>query len=176
MEGERRSIQPVPDAYDVRIGLADDELTAEQADLLGGVRVPGNATVNIFTTLVRHPGLFRKWLPLGGKLWAEAARPRPRADDPADRLAVRGGHEWAEHVPIARRAGVTPEEVEAIASGPDDPSWSPKDAALVRAVDQLHDDGVISTPPGPRSPPATTRSSSSRSRCWSALSTWSRSR
>ncbi len=28
--------------------------------------------------------------------------------------------------------------------GPDDPAWSPFDAALLRAVDELHDDSTIS--------------------------------
>jgi alkylhydroperoxidase family enzyme len=146
MEGERRSIQPVPDAYEVRVGpLAEDELTAEQADLLGGVRVPGNKTVNIFTTLVRHPGLFRKWLPLGGKLLSGKLPARDR-----ELLILRTGwlceaaYEWAQHVPIARAAGVTAEEVEAVVVGPDDPGWSPEDAALLRAADELHDDAVIS--------------------------------
>jgi alkylhydroperoxidase family enzyme len=143
MEGERRSIRPLPD---VRIGpLADDELTDEQRELLGGVQVPGNATVNIFATLVRHPGLFRRWLPFGGKLLAGGKLP----DRDRELLILRTGwlceaaYEWAQHVPIAERSGVTPEEVEAVVVGPDDPSWSEDDAALLRAADELHDDGVI---------------------------------
>jgi alkylhydroperoxidase family enzyme len=37
-------------------------------------------------------------------------------------------------------------EVEAVAAGPDEPGWAPFDATLLRAVDQLHDDGVIDDP------------------------------
>ena len=46
----------------------------EQArELLAGVQIadaPDAPTANIFSTLVRHPGLFRRWLPFGGKLLA----------------------------------------------------------------------------------------------------------
>ena len=59
--------------------------------------------MNIFTTLVRHPGLFRKWLPFGGKLLAGKLPPRDR-----ELLILRTGwntradYEWHQHVRIAR--------------------------------------------------------------------------
>ena len=45
---------------------------------------------------------------------------------------------------IAEAAGVTPAEVEAIAAGPSDASWSAEDAVVLRAADELHDDAVVS--------------------------------
>jgi alkylhydroperoxidase family enzyme len=52
-------------------------------------------------------------------------------------------YEWGQHVAIARRAGVDDEEIARIALGPDASGWSDRDAALIRAVDELHDRGTI---------------------------------
>jgi hypothetical protein len=57
---------------------ARDEQTRE---LLSGITIAGSADLsqsNIFTTLVRHPGLFRKWTPFGGKLLAGKLATRDR--------------------------------------------------------------------------------------------------
>jgi 4-carboxymuconolactone decarboxylase len=119
--------------------IASDDMDERQRLLLDSVRAPGPSTSNIFTTLVRHPGLFRKWLPFGGKLLAGRLPARDR-----ELLILRTGcrcqaeYEWAQHIPIAVRAGVTATEVDAVTRGPDDPVWDPFDAALLRAADELH--------------------------------------
>lgn len=66
-------------------------------------------------------------------------------------LALRTGFrcdsefEWGVHSETAVvRAGLTPDEVTSVAVGPDAPGWSPRDAALLRAADELHDDHTIS--------------------------------
>ena len=124
--------------------LPADEQDDQQRQLLSEATVPGGRTVNIFTTLVRHPGLFRKWLPFGGKLLAGKLPARDR-----ELLILRTGwlcesaYEWAQHVPIGLGAGLTDAQVEAIAGGPDDPVWEPFEATLLRAADELHDDARI---------------------------------
>ena len=52
-------------------------------------------------------------------------------------------YEWGQHVLIGRRAGLTDEDIARLKDGPDAPGWDPFDAALVRAADELHDDGCI---------------------------------
>jgi 4-carboxymuconolactone decarboxylase len=127
--------------------LPAEEQDEQARELLEMASVPGNRTVNIFTTLVRHPGLFRKWMPFGGKLLRGKLPARDR-----ELLILRTGwlceseYEWAQHVPIGTAAGLSMAEVEAVAAGPDEPGWAPFDATLLRAVDQLHDDGVIDDP------------------------------
>ena len=44
---------------------------------------------------------------------------------------------------LAEEAGIDREEIARIADGPDATGWSPDDAALVRAVDELVDDAMI---------------------------------
>ena len=48
--------------------LDPNDATDVQRELLASAAVPGGGASNIFATLVRAPGLFRKWLPFGGKL------------------------------------------------------------------------------------------------------------
>jgi alkylhydroperoxidase family enzyme len=124
--------------------LAPEEQDDQARELLAGATAPGSPAANIFATLVRHPGLFRKWMPFGGKLLAGKLPPRER-----ELLILRTGwhcqsvYEWGQHVIIARAAGVTDEEIERLKLGPDAPGWDPFDAALVRAADELHDDACI---------------------------------
>jgi 4-carboxymuconolactone decarboxylase len=61
--------------------------------------------------------------------------------------AVRkSGYEWAQHLFVARDAGLTDEEISRIGYGPDAPFWSELDAAMLRAVDELIDVACISRP------------------------------
>jgi len=52
--------------------------------------------------------------------------------------------EWGAHVVIGKRNGVTSEEVERVIAGSDAPGWSELDRAIVRAMEELHFDSMIS--------------------------------
>jgi alkylhydroperoxidase family enzyme len=121
--------------------LGPDELSDEQRTLLSAMPQP----LNIFSTLVRHPGLFRRWMPFGGKLLGGKLPARAR-EIVILRTAWRCGasYEWAQHVAIAREAGLSADEIRAVAKdGADAPGWPAAEAALLRAVDELVDDHVI---------------------------------
>ncbi|HEY8527753.1 MAG TPA: carboxymuconolactone decarboxylase family protein [Acidimicrobiales bacterium] len=123
--------------------LPEGERDARARELLAGVAVTG-PTTNIFTTLVRHPGLFRHWLPFGGKLLAGKLPVRDR-----ELLILRTSwlcqseYEWGQHAPLGRRAGLSDDDLARIVAGPDAPGWAPADAALLRAADELHADACI---------------------------------
>ena len=124
--------------------LPPAERDAQANELLAGALIAGGEA-NIFTTLVRHPGLFRKWMPFGGKLLAGKLPPRDR-----ELLILRTGwncraeYEWGQHVRIGLDAGLTREEIQRIPVGPDAAGWAANDAALLRAADELHDASTIS--------------------------------
>ena len=73
----------------------------------------------------------------------DAAAARARARDPAHRLAVPRRYEWGQHVVIGRRPGLSDDEIRAHRRGPDAPGWSAHRRALLRAVDELHDDAFL---------------------------------
>lgn len=124
--------------------LGDDEMNQETSALLEDVRLPNAEAVNIFATLVRHPGLFRRWMPFAGKLLAGKLSARDRE------LAIlrtawrcQSEYEWGQHVAIGRTAGLTDDEIHRVVEGPDAPGWSDADAAVLRAADELHDDACV---------------------------------
>ena len=56
----------------------------------------------------------------------------------------RAGYEWGHHVAIGRDSGLSREEIQRIIEGPDAPGWDAFEAALLRAVDELHGDAFVS--------------------------------
>jgi 4-carboxymuconolactone decarboxylase len=128
-------IPPVPEA----------ERTGQVRALLDQTRVGTGADANIFATLVRAPGLFRRWLPFGGKLLAGKLPARDR-----EMLILRTGwncraeYEWAQHARIALGCGLTADEIGRIAHDPVDDGWSPPDATLLQAADELHVSSTLS--------------------------------
>ncbi|MCQ4045284.1 SDR family oxidoreductase [Streptantibioticus rubrisoli] len=102
---------------------------------------------NVFTTLVRHPELFRRFLPFGGYLLRDGRLPARTRELLILRTAYNtgAGYEWGRHVPLARAAAVTDEEIRRVAAGPDAAGWAPADAWLLRAADELHRGASLST-------------------------------
>jgi alkylhydroperoxidase family enzyme len=140
---EHPRIPPLPEAE--RTDEAR-ELLGQEAGAVGDlVQRPETPTLNIFTTLVRHPGLFRKWLPFGGKLLSGKLPARER-----ELLILRTGwntqshYEWGQHVVISRAVGFTDEEINRVIDGPDAGGWTDLEATLLRAADELHADACIS--------------------------------
>ncbi len=52
-------------------------------------------------------------------------------------------YEWAQHVSIARKAGVAEEDIQRCKIPPTTAGWSAVDSALVTAADELHDEQRI---------------------------------
>src|SRR5437588_11526996 len=119
--------------------LPASERDEQAQELLGGVGGVTGPASNIFDTLVRHPGLFRRWLPFGGKLLAGKLPARER-----ELLILRTGwlcqaeYEWAQHRLIAHSVGLSDAEIDRVREGPEASGWEPFDATLLRAADELH--------------------------------------
>jgi alkylhydroperoxidase family enzyme len=58
-------------------------------------------------------------------------------------VLCRSEYEWAAHAPAGRRAGLTAADLERIVAGPG-AGGDPVDLALLRAVDELHRDAMVS--------------------------------
>jgi 4-carboxymuconolactone decarboxylase len=105
------------------------------AGLAPGRRLPPS---NVLGLLARHPALARAFLPFSGHLLSRAALPARTRELVILRVAWRRRcrYEWAQHVAIARRAGVTDDEVAGIRTGA---------ATLIsRAVDELDESSTLS--------------------------------
>jgi len=101
---------------------------------------------NIFPTFARHPDLFKVWLPLGGFLLTAGKLAGRDRELLILRTAVRtkSSYEWGQHVRISLDGGIEREAIDRVLEGPDADGWTPHEAALIRAADELHDDSRIS--------------------------------
>ncbi|MGC1164560.1 MAG: carboxymuconolactone decarboxylase family protein [Solirubrobacterales bacterium] len=115
----------------------------------GIVRVLGLATggrpPNIFTTLARHHGLFRRWLWFAGALMPGGKLPRVDAELMILRVAHNTDceYEWGHHERLGKRAGLSAEEIAQVRLGSEAGGWSERQALLLHAADELHVDGRI---------------------------------
>jgi 4-carboxymuconolactone decarboxylase len=119
-------IQPLPYA----------EWDVEALSVLSpGRKLPPN---NVLGLLARHPALARAFLTFNAHLLTASTLPARTRELAILRIAWRRRcrYEWAQHVQIARRAGITDEEIAGIRAGA---------ATLIsRAVDELDDDSCLS--------------------------------
>jgi len=102
-------------------------------------RAAGTADAQLFSTLGRTKGLFRGWLHFSGKLMPGGRLSRHESELVILRVAHLRACEYEtdHHIRLGRRAGVTPEILDRIRTGPADPAWSDRHRALLAAVDQL---------------------------------------
>lgn len=96
---------------------------------------------NVLSTMMHHPALAGPFLAYNQVLLQTPALDHRQRELMVLRVAwrTRARYEWAQHVRLAAGVGITPEEIEAIATGADAEMWTPLEAELLSAADQLID-------------------------------------
>lgn len=119
---------------------------AATEEALARLRGPDGGDLNLFATLAHHPRLLTRCTALGGTLLLRGQLPARARELLILRTAHNTGaaYEWAHHAPLARRAGLTDEEVDGLRRPVGEGGWAPADEALVTAVDELHHGSGIS--------------------------------
>jgi alkylhydroperoxidase family enzyme len=99
----------------------------------------------VFGLMLKHPKLYRCQMDMGVQLFNGAIPVRDRE------LAVmrvgwlcRAPYEWGQHVIIAKRYGITTEEVERVTHGSAATGWSEHEAAILGGVEELIGNQMIS--------------------------------
>ncbi len=119
-----------------------NERTEAQNKMLGS-----RPDYNIYTTLAHHPELYSHWTGLGAFLLNGSSLPARQREIIMLRMGwiCQAEYEWAQHVRIATTtAGMTADDVRRIAEGPDAPGWNDFERNLLRMVDELRLQGMIS--------------------------------
>ena len=111
-------------------------------------RISGSGPPNIFTTLGQHPRLFRSWLRYSAHLMPFGQLPRRDTELVILRVAwqCRSAYEWQQHVPIALRVGLTPDEVAGVAGDPAAGGFTERQRALLAVSDELLAERRLSDP------------------------------
>lgn len=123
------------------------EWDAYTTELLGGA-VPGGrqgSASNLLMTLAHDSSLLQLFMTCVRRLLVNSSLPVRDRELVVLRSAwlCQAAYAWAEHVRIARAAGLTGADIERVAGGPQAGGWDDFELALVKAVDQLHATATI---------------------------------
>lgn len=104
--------------------------------------------LNGFMTLARHKHLFRVWIRFSRQLLRRGELPLVDTELLILRVAhnCESEYQWAQHVGMAERAGLSRELIDRVAGAAPGDGFDPRQAALLRAADELHNDRCISDP------------------------------
>ena len=118
----------------------------EMLNLTTGGDAARGRVLNIFRTLAHHPKLMKRWLVFGTHVLIQSTLAVRERELVILRIGwlCRAEYEWGQHRRIALGAGISEDEIERVAEGPDAAGWTPLEAALLRATDELHADSCVS--------------------------------
>jgi 4-carboxymuconolactone decarboxylase len=126
--------------------LEESDWDPELRETLERMKDPATGRVmNVFRTLAHHPKALKRWLVFAVHVLSKSTLSGRDREIAILRIGWRckAEYEWAQHVAIARRYGMTDEDIERIKLGPDAPGLAPNEALLLRATDELHDQAMI---------------------------------
>jgi alkylhydroperoxidase family enzyme len=105
-----------------------------------GGRAVGAPRLNLFAVIGKHRWLLRTMLPFMGRLMPGGKLPRQDTELVILRVGYLTGaqYERHQHTPMALKAGLTQADVERSAR-PGAAGWSGRHAAVIAAVDELHE-------------------------------------
>jgi alkylhydroperoxidase family enzyme len=97
-------------------------------------------------TMLHNPAMLRCLTDTGVQFLVHGTLPPRDRELAVLRIAwtVGAPYEWGEHVSVSRGLGVEPADVERVIAGPEVDGWNALEQALLRAVDELLADAMIS--------------------------------
>jgi 4-carboxymuconolactone decarboxylase len=126
--------------------LAPEQWPEEVGELLRSLRELIGYDMNLFSTLARHPKLYKRFTVFGNHVRMKSSlRSRDR-----ELLILRTcwlcdcSYDFTHHTTVGRALGIEGDQIERIKQGPDAEGWGEFDAALLRAADELHANGFVS--------------------------------
>ncbi len=118
--------------------LSIDECRPDIHEHMSNARAATGGADNLFATMARYPGLFKRYALFAGKLLSGGKLPATDRELAILRTAHRcdSGYEWAQHIRIGAQVGLTDDQIDRVREESLD-GWMPHESALLRATDQL---------------------------------------
>lgn len=112
----------------------------------GKKRTGSEQLPDVFPLLLHNRRLFWSWLRFASRLMPYGSLDRRDTELVILRVGwnCRCRYEWGQHVQIGLREGLTPADIVRVAQAPKAGDWHPRQAALLQASDELHENKVIS--------------------------------
>ncbi len=136
-EGDRGGTQPLRTQV-----MQDPVAAAKSPEVLAGLsKLP-----EIVRTMLRHGDLFSVHTDVGIHLLARGALSLRDRELAVLRISwlCQAPYEWGEHVMVAKRFGLTSEDITQVIAGPADAALDEHERAILQAVDELYNDAMIS--------------------------------
>lgn len=122
--------------------ITPETADTEQIDLLSADSI---GHLNVIRSKLKNPALYKSWRSFSGHVLRRNSLP------PRDReiLILRIGwlnqsqYEFTQHVRVAKGVGMSDDDIARVKEGAEAAGWTPLEAALVRAADELRFDGMI---------------------------------
>jgi alkylhydroperoxidase family enzyme len=136
-EGERGTTQDLRTQV-----LANPEAAAKSPEILARL----SALPEIIGTMLRHPELLVRHTEVGVQLLGKGALSFRDREFAVLRIAwlCQAPYEWGEHVRVGKRFGLTSDDIARVVEGPSAHGLNEHESAILRAVDELYDDAMIS--------------------------------
>jgi alkylhydroperoxidase family enzyme len=136
-EGDRGGTEPLR----ARV-LANPEAAASSPEVLAALK----CLPEIVLTMLRHADLFALHTDVGLQLLARGALSFRDREFAVLRIAwlCQAPYEWGEHVLVGKRFGLSSEDIACVINGPDADGLDEHESAILRAVDELHGNAMIS--------------------------------
>lgn len=125
--------------------IAPVALDDERRNLIAPSKAAGSSGTNWFATAVRNTGLYQVWRPMAMYLNSESVLPFRDRELVVLRIGwlCQSEYEWGQHVLVARRGGITDDEIARVRAGSTAAGWTAHEAALVRVPDQLREHSSV---------------------------------
>jgi alkylhydroperoxidase family enzyme len=122
--------------------LGPTQRTEEQRQLLSAI--PVDDVPNLFSTVARHPALYRTWLPFCMQLLVHSVFPPRERELMIIRTAWLCGsaYELEHHLKLGAEAGLTDDDLTSL-TGEGSKAWTRRERLLVNAADELHANHTI---------------------------------
>jgi 4-carboxymuconolactone decarboxylase len=118
----------------------DESDSEELRELYERLSANPMGNLNLFRIMAYNPKLLRNWLRMATPLLTGGLSLEPRLREIAILLVaqnVRSAYEFGHHIPIARAAGVTDEEIAALNDFPESGCFSDVERAVIRYTDAV---------------------------------------
>lgn len=133
------SERAIKEAMDLTVRL-------RKAALPDAPSIPVSQMPEIMTTLTCHSALWERLAMVSVELLGNGALDRRDAELAILRISwlCQAPYEWGEHIGQAKRAGVTPKEIERLIVGSSAKGWGARDRAILSAAEELHEEAMVS--------------------------------
>lgn len=122
-----------------------EDMTEQQRSLVQAHLSANGGLSNLYATLINHTELYGPRATFGRYIMSGSSLPALTRELLVLRTSwlTNAEYLWAHHLPFARQAGLSEEQIQAVASGSDASLWNEEERTVLRAAEELRREAFI---------------------------------